>query len=74
MKRCVFHALAMATLMAATAEAQQPKPPIELGESRHDVQPIISEVSVSASTVTDVHLQPLFTTTIRLPDAVPRLL
>ena len=63
MKRCVFHALAAATLMAATAEAQQPNPPMELGEIRHDVQPIISEVSVSASTVTDVHL-------IRLPDAV----
>ena len=73
MKHCVFHALAVATLMAATAEAQQANPTIDAGEIRHDVQPIISEVSVSASTVTDVHLQPLFTTTIRLPDAVSSL-
>ncbi len=33
-------------------------------------QPMVSEVTVSNATVIDVHLRPLFTTTIRLPDAV----
>ncbi len=70
MNRCVFHTLAAVALMATTAGAQQPIPALESGEAKRDVQPIISEVTVSASTVTDVHLQPLFTTTIRLPDAV----
>ncbi len=70
MNRSVFHALAAAALIATTAGAQQPTPAPDYGETRHDVQPMISEVTVSASTVTDVHLQPLFTTTIRLPDAV----
>ena len=70
MNRRVFHSLAAVAFMATTAAAQQPTPALESGEARHDVQPIISEVTVSASTVTDVHLQPLFTTTIRLPNAV----
>jgi hypothetical protein len=34
------------------------------------IQPIVSEVALSSEGVTDVHLRPLFTTTIRLPDAV----
>ena len=33
-------------------------------------QPMVSEVTISNASVTDVHLRPLFTTTIRLPDAV----
>ena len=33
-------------------------------------QPMVSEVTISNAAVTDVHLRPLFTTTIRLPDAV----
>ena len=33
-------------------------------------QPMVSEVTVVKAAVTDVHLRPLFTTTIRLPDAV----
>ncbi len=70
MNRCVFHTLAAVALLATTAGAQQPTSALEAGEARRDVQPVISEVTVSASTVTDVHLQPLFTTTIRLPDAV----
>lgn len=70
MKRCIVHAVAVATLMVVAADAQQVNPLLDSGETKHDVQPIISEVSVSASTVTDVHLQPLFTTAIRLPDAV----
>ncbi len=35
-----------------------------------DSQPMVSEVTISNSAVTDVHLRPLFTTTIRLPAAV----
>ncbi len=70
MNRRVLQAFAAATLMATTAGAQQSTTVLDSGEARRDVQPMISEVTVSASTVTDVHLQPLFTTTIRLPDAV----
>ncbi|RSL18569.1 hypothetical protein EDE15_4159 [Edaphobacter aggregans] len=33
-------------------------------------EPVVSDVTVSKAAVTDVHLRPLFTTTIRLPDAV----
>jgi hypothetical protein len=35
-----------------------------------DVKPMVSELPVSASTVTDLHLRPMFTTTIRLPEPV----
>ncbi len=33
-------------------------------------QPMVSDVTLSKTAVTDVHVKPLFTTTIRLPDAV----
>ena len=70
MSRCLLRTLAAVTLIATTAGAQQTVSSLEPGEARHDVQPMISEVTVSSTTVTDVHLQPLFTTTIRLPEAV----
>ena len=35
-----------------------------------DAQPVISNVNFSKATVIDVHLRPLFTTTIRMPEAV----
>lgn len=70
MNRCVLRRLATVALMATTAGAQQTVLPPEPGPIKHDVLPMISEVTVSATTVTDVHLQPLYTTTIRLPDAV----
>jgi len=35
-----------------------------------DVKPTVSDLPVSGNTVTDLHLRPLFTTTIRLPEAV----
>ncbi len=35
-----------------------------------DVKPAVSDLPVSGNRVTDVHLRPLFTTTIRLPEAV----
>src|SRR5277367_3918162 len=35
-----------------------------------DVKPTVSNLSISGNSVTDLHLRPLFTTTIRLPEAV----
>jgi hypothetical protein len=35
-----------------------------------DVKPAVTELPVSGNSVTDLHLRPLFTTTIRLPEAV----
>ena len=35
-----------------------------------DVQPAVTALPLSGSTVTDIHLRPLFTTTIRLPETV----
>ena len=35
-----------------------------------DVKPIVSDLSISGHSVTDLHLRPLFTTTIRLPEPV----
>ena len=35
-----------------------------------EVKPSVSDLPVSSSTVTDLHLRPLFTTTIRLPEPV----
>jgi hypothetical protein len=40
-----------------------------VGQQRNS-QPIVSDVTVSKAAVIDVHLRPLFTTTIRLPEAV----
>lgn len=70
MKPYLVHALAAAALAVTTAGAQQTSPASELVDTKHDVQPIITEIPVSAAAVTDIHLQPHFTTTIRLPDAV----
>jgi hypothetical protein len=35
-----------------------------------DAKPTVSDLPISGDTVTDLHLRPLFTTTIRLPEAV----
>jgi hypothetical protein len=35
-----------------------------------DVKPVVTDLPVSGNSVTDLHLRPLFTTTIRLPEAV----
>lgn len=53
--------LAVMTVAFATASG--------VGQQRNS-QPIVSDVTVSKAAVTDVHLRPLFTTTIRLPEAV----
>lgn len=70
MKPYSIRVLATAALFAATAGAQQTVKPLDPADSKPNVQPVISEIPVSASAVKDIHLQPLFTTTIRLPDAV----
>jgi hypothetical protein len=38
--------------------------------TRAEVKPVVTDLPVSSSSVTDLHLRPLFTTTIRLPEAV----
>src|ERR1700761_4787725 len=35
-----------------------------------DVRPAVTDLPVSSNSITDLHLRPLFTTTIRLPEAV----
>ena len=40
------------------------------GIGTHEVTPAVSQLAISSSTVTDLHLKPLFTTTIRLPEPV----
>lgn len=71
--------LAMAiALTATTAFSQQSKTPVtaDAAFAASDVQPIaslrprVSEVTISDTEVSTVHLRPLFETTIRLPDAV----
>jgi hypothetical protein len=42
----------------------------QAGAGTQQVDPTIIDLPISASTVTDVHLHPFFTTTIRLPDTV----
>jgi hypothetical protein len=54
-----------ATITAALA--QQVK---TAGIATHEVTPTVSQLTISSSTVTDLHLKPLFTTTIRLPEPV----
>ncbi len=65
--------LAIAVTLAATAlfgQQIRPQPSADSVIARNNIQPMVSDVTVSQSAVTDVHLRPLFTTTIRLPDVV----
>ena len=55
------------TAITAAALAQQVK---TAGIAPHEVTPAVSQLAISSSTVTDLHLKPLFTTTIRLPEPV----
>jgi hypothetical protein len=69
------HRLAIVAFMtfevaAAIVCAQRTNQP---GVSAEQVDPAIVDLPISASTVTDVHLHPFFTTTIRLPDSVTSL-
>ena len=65
MKRFVFTSFLM--ICAGVTWAQQ----TTIGQKPdNEVQPAISALPLTASTVTDLHLRPLFTTTIRLPEPV----
>jgi hypothetical protein len=57
----------MTTAITVAALAQQVK---TAGIATHEVTPAVSQLAVSSSAVTDLHLKPLFTTTIRLPEPV----
>lgn len=66
-QRIVIASLIFIAAAAGSSCAQQTSPN-EGGAQQ--VDPAIVDLPISASTVTDVHLHPFFTTTIRLPDAV----
>lgn len=61
--------VAFATVSGASQQGK-PQPESTAPMIQRNSQPVVSDVAVSKSAVTDVHLRPLFTTTIRLPDAV----
>lgn len=58
---------ALGAAIASGADAQQPK---TITVTAPEVRPAVSDLTVSGSAVTDLHLRPLFTTTIRLPEPV----
>ena len=58
--------LILVLMTAAAAPARQ----VKTGITTHEVTPAVSQLAISSSTVTDLHLKPLFTTTIRLPEPV----
>jgi hypothetical protein len=60
-------AFIIAALAAGITCAQQSK---KGGGGVQQLDPAVIDLPISANTVTDVHLHPFFTTTIRLPDAV----
>jgi hypothetical protein len=64
LRNCIYVAITLA--FTGGGLCQQVTAPL----ADHKSQPIVSDVTVSKAAVTDVHLRPLFTTTIRLPDAV----
>jgi hypothetical protein len=59
--------LALAFGSLADACAQKAK---AINAAGPEARPAVSDLPVSSSTVTDLHLRPLFTTTIRLPEPV----
>ena len=66
-QRFAVTSLIVLAAAAGAACAQETK---QGGGGAPQVDPAIVDLPISASTVTDVHLHPFFTTTIRLPDAV----
>ena len=66
-QRFIISSLIIFAITAGTGCAQQPD---QGGGGAQQVDPAIVDLPISASTVTDLHLHPFFTTTIRLPDAV----
>ena len=66
--RCfAFASIIVLYLWAMGSNAQQSNPGMRSGD---EVRPEISVLPLSGSTVTDLHLRPMFTTTIRLPEPV----
>src|ERR1700751_873253 len=66
--RCfAFASIIVLYLWAMGSNAQQSNPGLRSGD---EVRPEISVLPLSGSTVTDLHLRPMFTTTIRLPEPV----
>ena len=61
-QRFVIISAVLAVCSMAPLRAQQP--------AASDVKPSVTNLAISASAVTDLHLRPLFTTTIRLPEPV----
>jgi hypothetical protein len=69
LRNCIYVAITLA--FTAGGLCQQVKPQtVTAPLADRKSQPVVSDVTVSKAAVTDVHLRPLFTTTIRLPDAV----
>lgn len=68
--RVIIVAFMSVVVAAAIACAQQAD---RAGADTEQVAPAIIDLPISANTVTDVHLHPFFTTTIRLPDSVTSL-
>lgn len=66
-QRFTITSLIIFAAAAGAACAQETK---QGGGGAPQVDPAIVDLPISASTVTDVHLHPFFTTTIRFPDAV----
>jgi hypothetical protein len=54
----------------ASAVLSQAQQPTTITATPTDVKPRVSNLSISGDAVTDLHLRPLFTTTIRLPEPV----
>jgi hypothetical protein len=66
--RCfAFASIIVLYLWATESNAQLSNPGLRSGD---EVRPEISVLPLSGSTVTDLHLRPMFTTTIRLPEPV----
>jgi hypothetical protein len=67
MRNLAFAPIIVLYLWAMGSYAQQSNPGLRNGD---EVRPEISVLPLSGSTVTDLHLRPRFTTTIRLPEPV----
>ena len=67
MRRFALASIIVLYLWAMGSHAQQSNPGLRNGD---EVRPEISVLPLSGSTVTDLHLRPMFTTTIRLPEPV----
>jgi hypothetical protein len=64
----LFIPLAMLVVSGIGSLLAQQTAPVTISAS--DVKPSVTNLTVSATAVTDLHLRPLFTTTIRLPEPV----